>query len=451
MFLDKIKRAAGKFDLSGQVRIISHLDSDGICSAAILSKAFSRAGVSHQISIVPQLSNELLKQLARTNNSRILFSDVGSSHTALIQKYFEPEKVLVLDHHKPNGTGTFLHINPHFFGIQGGREICGAGICYLFAKELSDQNKDLAYIAVIGAIGDSQEKNGLVSFNKDILNEALDLGQIKTSKGLRIFGASTKPLSKSLEHCFDPFIPNVSGSAQGTREFLDRIGLKGHLKLRDLDKQEMKKLVDGIIENRRDQKNPGDVLGTRYRIMHEDYPFDDAREFSTILNACGRLDKASIGVSALLGNKNGKTSAARIVSEYRKEILDAIEWYRKGGPHIYSSDGFVLVDARENIKPTIAGTLASMLARGGELRIGTIVLVIATSDDKAKISVRISGRIPPAGIDARKILAEIIHVTDGEYGGHGNAAGALISIEESERFIETAKEVLKKYAMIENV
>jgi len=450
LLVDQARAAAAQMlKGSGQVQIISHLDADGICCAAILSKALSRADISHQISIIPQMDKSQIAQLAKTSNARILFSDVGSSHADMIQKKLGSD-VIVLDHHRPTAKGDFMHVNPHFHGMDGGTEISGAGVCYLFAKAMNKANSDLAHMAVIGAIGDSQEKTGLISINKKILDEAINGGLIEISQGLRFFGASTKPLFKALGHNYDPFIPGVSGSCESSKKFLSDLGFEEHARLRDLDDTQMKKLVNAIIRKRENEKNPEDIYGTKYKMTGYKYPFDDAREFSTILNACGRLGKALIGVSALLGNRSDQKTAERIVSEYRKEIVDALQWYREG-EGVIIADGYIIADARGHVKATIAGTLASMLARSGELNPGTMVMVMAKTKNRAKISVRVAGRVPPAKIDARIVLAEIVKQAGGEYGGHRTAAGALISINKSDEFLRVSKKVMKKYSMKEIV
>ena len=51
-------------------------------------------------------------------------------------------------------------MNPHLFDIDGSTEISGAGVVYLFCKALDGKNKDMAHIAIVGAIGDIQEDKG---------------------------------------------------------------------------------------------------------------------------------------------------------------------------------------------------------------------------------------------------------------------------------------------------
>ena len=54
-----------------------------------------------------------------------------------------------------------VHINPHLFGIDGSKDLCGAGSSYLAIRDLD--KKHLAYFALVGAFGDMQGQDGLSS------------------------------------------------------------------------------------------------------------------------------------------------------------------------------------------------------------------------------------------------------------------------------------------------
>ena len=113
--------------------------------------------------------------------------------------------VIILDHHIPEEieTKNICHVNPHLAGIDGSKEVSGAGVVYFFAKALNKKYEDLAHIALIGAVGDIQEDNGFKKLNQDILDKAISLGKVTVEKGLRIFGAQTRALHKALEFYFN--------------------------------------------------------------------------------------------------------------------------------------------------------------------------------------------------------------------------------------------------------
>ena len=60
------------------VRVISHIDADGLTSAAIMSTALERAGIDHSIDFVRQLTNEILEKIAASTSDPVIFLDLGS-------------------------------------------------------------------------------------------------------------------------------------------------------------------------------------------------------------------------------------------------------------------------------------------------------------------------------------------------------------------------------------
>jgi RecJ-like exonuclease len=464
-FQDSIKTAVDKFrswDKDKIIRIISHLDADGISASAILINLLNKENRKYSISIVPQLNREKIIELSKESYPYFIFSDLGSGQIKDLNELLNKE-IIVLDHHKlddSKANKNITHVNPHLQGIDGSKEISGAGVTYLFAVEINKSNKELAHIAVIGAIGDVQEEKGnFLKLNKQILEDAINNKTIKVKKGLRLFGIQTKPLHKVLEYSTDPYIPGVSGSESGAIQFLHQIGIepkKGNnwKKIVHLTDDEMKKLVTGIIMKRLNETSPEDVLGNIYILPNEkqESPTRDAREYATLLNACGRMEKASFGIGACLGIKKDIQRALQTLSEYKKEIVTAINWYHenKNSKDILHDNGLLIINAKDNISSTIIGTLASIISKSNNLKKNTYILSLArTLEGTTKVSLRVSSN--NEDIDLRNILKEIVKSAGGEAGGHQYAAGALVDTEKEEKFIETAKQILKNLALEESI
>jgi len=453
-----------RIDKKKPVRLISHLDADGISAASILVKVLNNENIRYSISIVTQLQKEIIDELSREDYVNYIFTDLGSGQISYINEKLSDRNILILDHHEPeevkNLNENIVHINPHLQDIDGSLEISGSGVVYLFSKAFTGKT-ELAHIAIIGAIGDVQEKCGFLKLNKEILSDAVSNDKIKVINGLRMFGVQTKPLYKVLEYCTDPYIPGVSGSESGAVQFLQQIGInpkdeKGWKKLVNLDEGEMQKLVTGIIMKRIDETNPEDVLGPVYILKNEEKesPCRDAKEFATLLNACGRLNKASLGIGTCLGDPKIKKKAIQGLSEYKREIVKAIKWYNenKGTEKVIIGKGYMIINTEDNILPTIVGTLASIISKGKDIEANMYVMSLAQLLDKTtKISLRVSGMKPREDIDVRSIVKEIVDVVGGEAGGHQFAAGAIIPTEKEGEFISAAKEILEKRCLEESV
>ncbi|MEE9525761.1 MAG: DHH family phosphoesterase [Candidatus Woesearchaeota archaeon] len=457
--IDKAVERFKKWDKSKTIQVISHLDADGISACAILTKILNKENRKYSISILQQLSRKGVEDIAKSDYGYVIFADFGSGQINDIVELLKEKEVIVLDHHQPEEAEVgenINHVNPHLNGIDGSKEISGAGVVYLFAKALNEENEKLAYIAIIGAIGDVQEEGEFMKLNKEILETAIKHGKIEVKRGLRLFGTQTRPIHKVLEYCSDPFIPGVSGSESGAIQFLHHLGIEpkeksSWKKLRDLTEDEMQKLVAGIIMKRFEEENPEDVLGNIYLLPDEEEgsPTKDVREFATLLNACGRMGKASFGIGACLGEERARQKALNTLAEYRREIVGALNWYNDNKDKLIKGNGFVIINAEDKINPNIIGTMASIISKGNGIEEGVYVLSLARSKkDMTKVSLRISGMRKNKDLDLRDIAKEIVDEVGGEAGGHQYAAGALIESSKEKEFLRVAENVLNKHNKI---
>jgi RecJ-like exonuclease len=455
------------------IRIITHLDADGISSAAILARAFQSEKKKFVISVIRQLDEKKLREIARESYKAIFFTDLGSGSLNLIKQILQKKQVFILDHHllekdalKDNESGSqnIIHVNPFLTNNPSSySELSGSSVTYLFARELSRQNKCLAHIALIGMMGDMHDINLL---DTEITRDAIESGELEVKKGLKMFGTQTKPLKNLLRYSIEPYIPGVTGDESGTSSFLAEIGITSEeerkkVRFVDLNEEQAKRLITGIILRRMgSEENPEDILGDVYLLKSEEEgnPTRDIKEFATLLNACGRLGKSSIGILACMGNKNAKERALQVLQDYKQELVDVMNWFyrNKGDTRVVMEKGrVVLVNAQDNVRETMIGTLASMLSKSGMYQDSTTIISMAnTIDGNIKISTRIVGsrRMQDAGnekkegssavVNAREMIDGILaKIGGGTSGGHDEAAGALIPQEKEQCFIEKVLEI----------
>ncbi|MEM4711344.1 MAG: DHH family phosphoesterase [Candidatus Woesearchaeota archaeon] len=443
-------KAFSKIPSKETIRIIGHLDADGICASSIIINALIKLNRKYTLTILPTLTEDSLKQLKEENEKYFVFVDLGSGSLDYIGNIITDKTVYILDHHHPQSNTNYnniIQINPHLFGIDGSEEISGSGVVFLFTQELVD-NSEMSKIAIVGAIGDVQENNGFKKLNSEILDIAVKNNLIEIRKGLKFFGVQTKPIHKLLQYSTDIIIPDVTGSESGAINFLLSIGInpqtkKGWKKISDLTEQEKKKLVAAIVM-RSSNKNPDTIFSNNYLLINEEEnsPFRDAKEFATLLNSCGRLNKASIGIGACLNDKNMKKRAVENLSSYRKEIVNAINWYKENPDKIIKKKNVIIINAEENIIPTIIGTLGSIISKSNDIEKNTFILGLARNDDNTtKVSLRVSGN--PDAVNLKDIIQAIIEKAgNGSAGGHAFASGAVINTDYEDKFIDAAVNVL---------
>lgn len=373
------------------IRLVSHMDSDGMSAAALIIKALRDKGFSVNFDINYQITSQLLEKLKEAEETFIIFTDLGSTRKDQIATMLSGKKILILDHHetqeKFSENGSFFEVNPHHFGIDGSSEISGSGLAYLFTRELSEKNKKNAHLAIIGAIGDFQEKNGFRSFNKEILDDAISSDIILVQDDLKIYGVNSRSLSKALFFSEKLKLPGLKTESD-VIDFLKEkeISDDENKRYSELSSSEKEKLIESIISLRKNLDNAEDVLEKRYIILNElpNSIFRDAREFSTILNACGRMQEAEIGINASLQDKTSKDKALNVYHRYKKEISSMLNWFeknKKDPEKVLFGENFLILNARKDISHLVIGTLNSILTKSGRVKKNTLVLSMSRVDD----------------------------------------------------------------------
>ncbi|MFB6195536.1 MAG: DHH family phosphoesterase, partial [Haloplanus sp.] len=186
------------------VLLASHIDADGLTSAAIAATALERAGIPFDTVFEKQLDEDAVRQVAAADHDTVLFTDFGSGQLDVITAYDDAFTPVIADHHQPADAETTYHCNPLLVGIDGASDLSGAGTTYALARELESDgtdNRDLAALAVVGAVGDMQGgTDGLTGANGGIVAEGIDAGVLAEGTDLAMYGRQTRPLPKLLEY-----------------------------------------------------------------------------------------------------------------------------------------------------------------------------------------------------------------------------------------------------------
>jgi hypothetical protein len=169
-----------------EVQIFHHNDSDGLSSGAILTRAFERAGFEIRRFCLEKPYPALLQKVYEQAGGIIVFADFAGRIAPLLSDLNRGRNLtLILDHHVAEAaTDPKVHnLDPTLYGLKGDRDIAGATTCYLFAATLNPQNRDLAKIAAIGAVGDEFFVDGcLAGENREVALEAVNQGKMEIRK-----------------------------------------------------------------------------------------------------------------------------------------------------------------------------------------------------------------------------------------------------------------------------
>ncbi len=450
MFLDEVDKTAKAIKPIARqknVKIFCQFDTDGISSAAILVKLFLREGINFELKIFRQLTSDIIQQFSFKESDFLVFADFGSGQLDRLQNCFNTTQILILDHHEPvelNHINVF-HLNPLLSGEQ---ELSSSVVSYLFAKAVNIRNADSVDLAIVGAIGDIQdEKWELKGMSRKVLEEAQTLGKISVMKGLRLYGRQSRAIYKSLAYCFDPFIPGISGSETQAQQFLSDLGIDAKhngewKKLKDLTLEEQKILATAIIVERLkfETLDAADVFGEIYTMIDRPEELQDVREFSTLVNACGRTGRHDIALRLCLGDYSAIETSWSVIEKYRKMIGDSLGYVRGNISATHTTDFCNFILGENKIPDTLIGTVISIILNSNMIDRGKPVFGFAdTENDKVKVSARISEDVK---VDLGKLVRQASAVVGGEGGGHYSACGALIPKGKEQEFINSVNSLL---------
>ncbi|ELZ77029.1 RecJ-like exonuclease [Haloferax larsenii JCM 13917] len=443
------------------VLLASHIDADGLTSAGIASTALERAGIPFETVFCRQLDAASVADIAATDYDTVLFTDFGSGQLDIIAEHetagdFHP---VIADHHQPaEGVETDHHLNPLRFGIDGATELSGAGASYVLARALEPEggdNRDLAALAVVGAVGDMQDSDGgLHGANEGIVEEGIEAGVVDEGTDLLIYGRQTRPLPKLLEYATDVRIPGISNDQAGAIEFLTELDVPcrdddGEWKRWvDLTGDERQTLASALMRRAIASGVPArridDLVGTTYVLTQEAEGTElrDVSEFSTVLNATARYDRADVGLAVCLGDRDRALDRARrLLQNHRKNLSNGLNWVKDHG--VTTEENLQWFDAGDAIRETIVGIVAGMSVGTDATRSGIPVLAFAEKDDgEVKVSSRGSYVMVRKGLDLSAVMREASRAVGGDGGGHDVAAGATIPKGTVEEFIAEADRIV---------
>jgi single-stranded-DNA-specific exonuclease len=412
------------------------------------------------------------------------------------------------------GSFCGFHVNPHLFGLDGSTEISGAGATYIVAKAMDPTNRDLAALAVVGATGDFQDaaEGALVGYNRRILDDAVSAGLVRAEKDIRLFGRETRPLHAFLQYSAEPsLMPFIAGGRPRSRnhelqeddaardedkmaciDFLTELGVPikvdGHFRTwSDLSREEKQRIVSALI-NRMLDAGKGIVfirrlIGEAYTLSKDlpgtpkdwQMPADggvpceltdgsswrpnmralfDAKEYATLLNACGRHDRPEVGKAVCLGDRNDFLSEAiRQQDNHREKLRAAIDLVKSNPvfrPTVVTAQGSSLRNIRyfhgqDRIEDTIVGIVAGMLLGSADIPSDRAIIAFAQAMD-GTCTLKVSGRgtrdLTRQGLDLSIAMKQASESVGGTGGGHNIAAGASIPEGKEEEFLLAIDEII---------
>tara|TARA_B100001079_G_scaffold252583_1_gene245820 strand:- start:4694 stop:6112 length:1419 start_codon:yes stop_codon:yes gene_type:complete len=454
-FSDKISDAIKS---KKSILVTTHIDCDGITSGSIITKALIRQGANCTVRTTNEFSQNLIERLKKEEKRLHVITDLAGGFAKNLDDSIGDNWV-VLDHHQipDEEIDNQNVINAWKFDIDGGTEICAGGMAYLASTALNKDNKDLSGIAVVSALGDRQDQGTKKSFlgkNQEIVKTAKELGLVDINLDLLLVGRETRPIPDALAFTSQPFIEGLTWNRDACLAILNSAGieLKDGARWRvtsDLDQDEKRNIIEGITkfaQGKNSTEIMDELIGYTYTFPREDKRsfLRDCREFSTMLNSCGRIGKSGVGISICMGDRNKMLQEGeKILVEYRGMIREYMNVLGNERWRTNSDENCVMVNAEGLVPETMTGTISSLIA-GSPKNIGKIVIL---RTDSSEGTVKFSSRKSiscKSDVNLSDLMRKGAKKFDGVGGGHDAAAGAKITKDKLDEFLDYLEENVTK-------
>jgi single-stranded-DNA-specific exonuclease len=464
-FLDSASQAAKTIletvKENGVIHVFSHLDADGLAAAGIIGRALFRLDARFRIRITQWINDKIIEEILSEKPQLIVLTDLGSGYIDLLNEKLSDFKIVILDHHQVSGekTANIVHVNPHLHEIDGARDISGSGVTYFAAKAIGKANIDSAPIAVVGALGDMQDKYDqrmLGGLNEKIVEDAKSTGLLTVEKDLIFFGRETRPIHRTLASTTNPFIPGISGEEDKSLAFLVSLDIKPKRgdkwrALRDLSEEEKKRLCSALADyllSKGLHYEVSNLIGHVYILSREEpwTPLRDAREFSVLLNGTGRMDKPSLGVAVCMGDRGSALEEAnKVLREYRRTLGKYLGWVMEKPERMEELQNIYVVHGEDFLEDKIVGAISSILSSSLPNPEKPLIMYANVKEEEiAKFSARTVDMVTHKGVNLGEVMQVSAEKFLGKGGGHNIAAGAQVPIKNINPFIKLVDELVGK-------
>ena len=452
---EKIRSAV---ENGSEISVVTHIDADGITSGSIIGLALSRLGARFSVRAVSDMNASVICKMKSEARDFYIITDLGGGWALDLKKALG-EKWLIIDHHEISKEEVMTDdgsqiLNAWRFEIDGGRQVSAGGMAYMMASAIDRKNRDLAKIAVVSAVGDRQdqgEKKSFLGLNSEILKTAESLGLVKVDLDIMLVGRETRPLHEALAFTSDPYIEGLTWNREVCRTVLMDAGLvlkdNGRWRVLAEFSQEEKSAILGAVakhvatSGKGNSAVIGDLIGYVYTLVAEETrsQLRDARGFSTMLNACGRIGKSGVGIAICLGDRNEMLSAGEeIMSTYRTTLRNYITTILADKWRIADDGRTVFVNGDGLVAEDMLGAVSSLLSGSPTLGERLVFVRTLASDGSYKFSSRKTLGVtmaPNLGI----MMRHIAETCGGTGGGHSAAAGCRIPSNVLDSFIASIK------------
>jgi single-stranded-DNA-specific exonuclease len=454
-FCEKLRSVVENGD---EIAVITHLDADGITSGSIVARALKRMGARYSVRAVSDMNPSIVEKMKSENRDFYVITDLGGGWASHLRKALG-DKWVIIDHHQiseeemlTDDAGQIL--NAWKYGIDGGRQVPAGGMAYMVASALDRKNRDLSCIAVVSAVADRQDqgdKKSFIGLNAEILKTAQSLGLVSVDLDIMLTGRETRPLHEALAYTSFPYIDGLTWNREACHALLKNAVIelrdKGRWRVvAEFSQEEKSAVLDAIAKfvatsSKTSASVLDDLIGYVYTLAGEDKrsQLRDAREFSTMLNACGRIGRAGVGIAICMGDRNAMLGAGEeIVGAYRTTLRNYISTIFSEKWRLTDDGRNAFVNGDGLLTEDMLGAVSSLLSGSPSLGGRLLFVRTLTKDGTYRFSSRkCLGCKSQANLGL--IMRHYAETFKGAGGGHSAAAGCRIPSTALEDFLAGLK------------
>jgi len=444
-----------------EVSIITHLDADGITAGSIMAMALRRMGARYSVRAVSDMNSSVVENMKAEGRDFYVITDLGGGWASNLRKALD-NKWVIIDHHEITEEEILTDdeaqiLNPWKFGIDGGKEVSAGGMAYMVASTLDLKNRDLSAMAVVSAVADRQDQGDKRSFfglNAEILKTAQSLGLVSVDIDIILTGRETRPPHEALAYTLFHYIDGLTWNSEACYMLLKNAGIKlkdngGRWRvLAEFSQEEKSAIVEAVAkfvgssDKRLSEILLDDLIGYVYTLAREDKRslLRDAREFSTMLNACGRIGRAGVGIALCMGDRNTALSTGEeIMTTYKMTLRNNISTIFSEKWRLADDGKTTFVNGDGILEEAMLGGVSSLLSRSPSFWGRVLFVRTLTKDGTYKFSSRKCLHCKSQA-NLGVIMRQCSKALNGAGGGHSAAAGCNIPSSALEDFIASIKE-----------
>ena len=436
------------------ISVITHLDCDGITSGSIVTKSLIRSGARCTVRTVNEFGKNLVDKLRKDSRELHIITDLGGGFAKDLDEGLGDNWVVV-DHHQipQEEFDNERVINAWKFGIDGGLEVSAGGMSYLVSQALHKENTDLAWIAVVAALGDRQdqgEKKSFTGINLEIASTAKKNGQVEIDLDVLLVGRETRPLPDALAFTSHPFIEGLTWNRDACLSLLNSSGIKLKegsrwrvpAELTEDEKRNMLQTISKFTSSKNATEIMDELVGYTYTLSGEDKRsfLRDAREFSTMLNSCGRIRKAGVGIAICMRDRTKMLEEGEnILLEYRNLLRTYMNALAGERWRVVDNGQYIMVNGEGLVPENMTGAVSSLLG-GSQKNTGKIIILRTNGEEGTiKFSSRKSTGCK-SEVNLGLLMRSCASKVSGVGGGHDAAAGARITKDKLDEFLDCLEE-----------